>query len=329
MSRWMIPFWWACWIAWQTGTNSSSRSRGRELVAVAILGDRDALDQLHDEVGPAGVGGAGVEDLGDVGVVHQRQRLPLGLEAGDDLAGVHARLDDLERDLAADGLLLLGHVDDAHAAFADLLEQLVGADTGARPFQDGLVRRAVLGGRLPRGRAGLARVEESLDHRRALGEATMIFLRIRLVAGLPAQLALDPHQLRQQGRPARLIDLGQVVFDPRRGPAFQARSKRSAAALIQLQSPGGISFMATSARRLASGRNAPRIIPTLSPRRATTRQPPADCLKDTRGSQRSGSFGTSQPDRLAGNNHAANRVHLLAGDMLRGPRKRSKSSSSV
>ena len=27
MSRWMIPFWWACCTAWQTGTNSSSRSR--------------------------------------------------------------------------------------------------------------------------------------------------------------------------------------------------------------------------------------------------------------------------------------------------------------
>ncbi len=27
-SRWMTPFWCACWIAWQTGTNSSSRSLG-------------------------------------------------------------------------------------------------------------------------------------------------------------------------------------------------------------------------------------------------------------------------------------------------------------
>ncbi len=27
-SRWMIPFWWACWIAWQTGMKSSSRSLG-------------------------------------------------------------------------------------------------------------------------------------------------------------------------------------------------------------------------------------------------------------------------------------------------------------
>ena len=24
----MMPFWWACWTAWQTGTNSSSRCRG-------------------------------------------------------------------------------------------------------------------------------------------------------------------------------------------------------------------------------------------------------------------------------------------------------------
>jgi hypothetical protein len=30
-------------------------------------------------------------------VVHHRQRLPPGLEAGDDLLGVHAQLDELER----------------------------------------------------------------------------------------------------------------------------------------------------------------------------------------------------------------------------------------
>ena len=82
----MIPFWWACWIAWQTGTNSSSRSRGREPCLVAVLGDRDALDQLHHEERPAAVGRAGVEHAGDVRVVHQRQGLPLGLEPGDDLA---------------------------------------------------------------------------------------------------------------------------------------------------------------------------------------------------------------------------------------------------
>ena len=53
-SRWMIPFWWACCTAWQTGTNSSSRCRGVQVVLVAVLGDRHALDQLHHEVRPAG-----------------------------------------------------------------------------------------------------------------------------------------------------------------------------------------------------------------------------------------------------------------------------------
>ena len=81
----MIPFWWACWIAWQTGTNSSSRSRGVSLCSSqnSVIGD--ALDQFHDEERPAVGGRAGVEHLGDVRVVHQGQRLPLGLEAGEHL----------------------------------------------------------------------------------------------------------------------------------------------------------------------------------------------------------------------------------------------------
>ncbi len=61
-------------------------------------------------------------------VVHERQRLPFGLEAGDHLFGVHAELDDLERDPAAHRLLLLGHIDHAATALADLLAELVMAD---------------------------------------------------------------------------------------------------------------------------------------------------------------------------------------------------------
>ena len=41
-------------------------------------------------------------------------------------------LDELQRDLAAHRLGLLGHVDRAHAPFADRLEQLVRADHRAR-----------------------------------------------------------------------------------------------------------------------------------------------------------------------------------------------------
>ncbi len=66
-----------------------------------------------------------------------RQGLPLRLEAGEHRLGVHPRLDDLHRHRPLDRLGLLGHEDAAHAAGADLLDQLVlaredGADAGGR-----------------------------------------------------------------------------------------------------------------------------------------------------------------------------------------------------
>jgi len=103
-----------------------------QAVLLAVGGDRDPLDQLHHEVGPAAGGGAAVEDLGDVGVVHEGQGLPLGLEPGDHLAGVHARLDDLQGNLALHRLALLGHPNFAHASFTDSLQQLVVADDRTR-----------------------------------------------------------------------------------------------------------------------------------------------------------------------------------------------------
>ena len=125
-----------------------------QVVLVAVLGDRDAADQLHDEVRAARVGRPGIKHPGDVRVVHQRQRLPLGLEPGNHLPRIHARLDDLERDAAADRRLLVGHVDDAHAPFADLLQQLVRTDERAGALGQRLLsgrqidRGAELGGRL-------------------------------------------------------------------------------------------------------------------------------------------------------------------------------------
>ncbi len=104
---------------------------------VAVFGDRRPFDQFHDEVRPPGFGAAAVQHRGDALVVHQGQGLPLGLEAGDDLPGVHARLDDLQGDFAFDRLLLHGHVDHAHAAVADLVDQLVAADLHAGLFGDG------------------------------------------------------------------------------------------------------------------------------------------------------------------------------------------------
>ncbi len=49
----------------------------------------------------------------------------------------------LSATLRRTGCDLLGHVDDAHAPFADLLQQLVGADLRAGTFGDALGRRRV------------------------------------------------------------------------------------------------------------------------------------------------------------------------------------------
>ena len=109
----------------------------RELVLIAVLGDRRPFDQLHREIGSSRVGRTGVEHLGDVRMIHQGQGLPLGFEPRHHLARVHAGLDDLQGHFAADGLPLRRHVHDAHAPFANLLQQLVGADPGAGEFADG------------------------------------------------------------------------------------------------------------------------------------------------------------------------------------------------
>ena len=61
-------------------------------------------------------------------VTHDRQRLPLGLESRDDLAGCALAAHDLERDLPADRGRLLRLVHDAHPALAEHLEDAVRAD---------------------------------------------------------------------------------------------------------------------------------------------------------------------------------------------------------
>ncbi len=87
-------------------------------------------------------GGAAVVDAGDVRVVHQGQRLALGVEPGQHRARVHADLDQLQRHLPLDRCGLLGPVDGAHPPLAEDFEQRVPAgDDLARD----LIRRAVVG----------------------------------------------------------------------------------------------------------------------------------------------------------------------------------------
>src|SRR5207248_8867740 len=63
------------------------------------------------------------------------------LETRGDLPRVHAGFDDFHRDEALDRLGLLGHPDRPHAAFADLLDQLIRAHDRAGPLTDWLADR--------------------------------------------------------------------------------------------------------------------------------------------------------------------------------------------
>ena len=101
---------------------------GAEVGLIAVVGDGYATDQFHHKVWAALLCGARIEHLGDVRMIHHRQRLALGFEPGGDLLRVHAQLDDLERDAAAHRFGLLSDIHDAAAAFADVLEQLVTAE---------------------------------------------------------------------------------------------------------------------------------------------------------------------------------------------------------
>ncbi len=61
-------------------------------------------------------------------MIHHRQGLTFRFEASDDGVRVHAGLDDFQSDFASHRSQLFGHEDDAEAAFADLLQQLVTTD---------------------------------------------------------------------------------------------------------------------------------------------------------------------------------------------------------
>src|SRR4051812_26062610 len=71
-----------------------------DAIGLAVICDGNTFHQLHHEKGPPVFGGAAIEHLCDVWMVHQREGLPLGFEAGHDLLRVHAELDDLQSNAA-------------------------------------------------------------------------------------------------------------------------------------------------------------------------------------------------------------------------------------
>src|SRR5205814_8880339 len=95
---------------------------------VAIVGNPRAAHQFHDEERPAPFSRSGIEDSGDIWMVHQRQSLPLRLEAGDDLFGLHPEFEYLQGNPAADGFGLFSHIYDPAPTLADFLQEPVAAN---------------------------------------------------------------------------------------------------------------------------------------------------------------------------------------------------------
>ena len=117
----MIPFWWACCTAWQTGTNSSSRCRGVSWCSSQYSVIGTPLTSSMTKYGrPASVVPAS-STLAMFGWSISARACRSASNRAMTCLRVHARLDELQRHLALDRLGLLGHVDGAHAALADLL----------------------------------------------------------------------------------------------------------------------------------------------------------------------------------------------------------------
>jgi hypothetical protein len=110
------------------GEHAEDLGAGPRLL-VEPAAQRDAGDELHRDVDLAVGGGADVVDADDVGVREAGEGLGLAQQAALALGVAGAVAQDLDRDLAIEGLVE-GGVDDAHAAAAELAQDGVAADAG-------------------------------------------------------------------------------------------------------------------------------------------------------------------------------------------------------
>ena len=140
-SRWTIPASWAAWTARASVTISSAACRPGWGVPAEPVGEAPAFEQLQRHERQA-VDLADVVDLDDVGVPEPGDGLGLDAEPGE---VVGPRLlpaaDHLQGDQAVQAGLA-GLVDDPHAPFAELLQDLVAGDRG--PWRRTLDRRSIL-----------------------------------------------------------------------------------------------------------------------------------------------------------------------------------------
>ncbi len=104
----------------------------RQLPGVAVLGDRLAPNQLHDEIRPSLPAHPAIEQPGDARMRQTGEDLALAEKPGLDLIRIHAALDELEGDLLLElSVRPFGQPHRPHAAPTQLLDQAVRSDQGA------------------------------------------------------------------------------------------------------------------------------------------------------------------------------------------------------
>jgi len=103
-------------------------------VRIAVSVDRLPFDQLHHKVGQAFRCGAAIDEPGYVGMLQIGQDLAFGAETRDRKRGLETALHHFDRNLLAVFVVCAhGAKNRAHAAFADLLGDLVGAQPATDP----------------------------------------------------------------------------------------------------------------------------------------------------------------------------------------------------
>src|SRR5262245_59143215 len=166
-------------------------SRGHFFAAAAEAMRRILIEIARRKGGPAAGGRHVRVELSDVPAELLRSDLDL-------LAlRVHPRLDELDGDQAFDRLGLLRHPDRAHAAFADLFDELVRADDGTGGFRRRLVDRG-----------------DAADWRWRLQEAGLLFVGAQQDVNALAQAGIGPAGLLEVFRSGvRRTDLPGDVED--------------------------------------------------------------------------------------------------------------------
>ena len=131
---------------------------------IAVIGNRNALDELHRKVGPPVARYATVQEAGNVRVIEAGEDSAFLAEAAQHTFRVHALLDDLQcRPLLKVGDRSFGEEHRAHAADPNAFEDSPAVDLGADQRRVDVLHmvedlRVATGRRVPR-----VRIEQSLE----------------------------------------------------------------------------------------------------------------------------------------------------------------------